>query len=58
MTQPKPDSQLQDSTSLRWSCLEDEQDSCVVVSDRMELVYINTAARRLIPGEWFGKRSF
>jgi hypothetical protein len=24
----------------------------------MELVYINTAARELVPGEWFGKRCF
>lgn len=58
MTHPKPDSQLQDNTALRWSRLEDEQEACVVVSDRMELVYINTAARELVPGEWFGKRCF
>ena len=58
MTQTKPDSQLQDRTALRWSCLEDERDACVVVSERMELVYINSAARTLIPGEWFGKRCF
>jgi PAS fold len=58
MTPPKSDSQLQDKTALRWSRLEDERDACVVVSDRMELVYINTAARKLVPGEWFGKRCF
>ena len=57
MTNLKPDSQ-QDSTALRWSRLEDEREACVVVSDRMELVYINTAARELVPGEWFGKRCF
>ena len=57
MTHLKPDSQLQDETTLRWSRLEDEPEACVV-SDRMELVYINTAARELVPGEWFGKRCF
>jgi len=50
MTTSKSDSQLQDSTALRWSRLEDERDACVVVSDRMELVYINSAARELVPG--------
>jgi hypothetical protein len=58
MTNRKPDSPLQDATALRWSRLEDERDACVVVSDRMELVYINTAARDLVSGEWFGKRCF
>ena len=58
MTQPKPDSQLQDATALRWNRLEDEREACVVVSDRMELVYINSAARALVPREWFGKRCF
>ena len=57
MTHLKPDYQLQDETTLRWSRLEDEPEACVV-SDRMELVYINTAARELVPGEWFGKRCF
>jgi len=58
MTVLKPDSQLQDETALRWSRLEDEREACVVVSDRMELVYINAAARELVPSEWFGKRCF
>jgi hypothetical protein len=58
MTYLKPGSQLQDKTALRWSRLEDEREACVVVSSRMELVYINTAARELVPGEWFGKRCF
>ncbi len=58
MTQLNPDSQLQDNAALRWSRLEDEQGACVVVSDRMEFVYINAAARELVPGEWFGKRCF
>jgi hypothetical protein len=53
------ESRLRDETTLRWSCLEDEREACVVVSERMELVYINAAARQLVlPGEWFGKRCF
>jgi hypothetical protein len=58
MTHLNSDSQLQDRTTLRWSRLEEEREACVVVSDRMELVYINSAARELVPGEWFGKRCF
>jgi hypothetical protein len=58
MTHIKPDSPLQNETALRWSRLESESEACVVVSDRMELVYINAAARELVPGEWFGRRCF
>jgi hypothetical protein len=58
MTHLKPDSPLQDETALRWNRLEDEREACVVVSDRMDLVYINQAARELVPGEWFGRRCF
>ena len=58
MTNLKPDSQLQDKAALRWSRLEDEDGACVVVSDRMELVYINAAAVELVAGSWFGKRCF
>ena len=58
MTQFRPGSPLQDEAAVRWSRLADEREACVVVSDRMELVYINTAARELVPGEWFGKRCF
>lgn len=54
----KPDSPLQDRAALRWSRLEDERGACVVVSDRMELVYINAAARVLVAGEWFGRHCF
>lgn len=58
MTDRKPDSHLQDKAALRWSRLEDERGACVVVSDRMELVYINGAAQELVAGAWFGKRCF
>ena len=52
------DPTLRDETALQWSFLDDEPDACVVVSERMELVYVNTAARGLMPSEWFGKRCF
>ena len=58
MTHHESDSRLRDEGTLRWSCLEDEREGCIVVSERMELVYINAAARELMPGEWFGKRCF
>lgn len=49
---------LQDESALRWNLLEDEPDACIVVSERMELVYLNGAARRLVPADWFGRRCF
>ncbi len=49
---------LRDEASLHWNFLEDEGDPCVVVSERMEFVYINGAARSLVPDQWFGKRCF
>lgn len=55
---PHSQSPLQDETALRWGFLEDESEACVVVSDRMELVYINAAGRTLVPAHWFGKRCF
>jgi len=59
MTHSESGSLLQDETTLRWSCLDDERDACLVVSERMELVYINVAGRQLVlPGGWFGKRCF
>ena len=58
MTHPEPRPQFRDEEALRWCFLEEERDACVVVSERMELVYINAAGRALVPGEWFGKRCF
>jgi hypothetical protein len=52
------DPTLRDEAALSWNFLEDEHDPCIVVSERMELVYINGAAQRLVPQEWFGKRCF
>ena len=53
-----PDQTLQDETTLRWNFLETERDPCLVVSERMELVYVNEPARKLVPEQWFGKRCF
>ena len=49
---------LQDEDLLRWGFLEQNTDACAVVSDRMELVYLNEPARALVPKEWFGRRCF
>ena len=49
---------LEDEDSLRWGFLEENGDACAVVSDRMELVYLNALARGLVPEEWFGRRCF
>ena len=51
-------SMLQEESALRWGFLEQEKDACAVVSDRMELVYMNEPARRLVPLDWFGRRCF
>ncbi len=43
---------------MRWSFLDNEEDACVVFSEWMEIVYLNAAARLLVPEQWFGKRCF
>ena len=58
MTEPVSHPALQEETALRWNFLEDEQEACVVVSERMEFVYMNAVARNLVPERWFGKRCF
>ena len=58
MTDIDERSPLRDESALRWNFLEDEADACIVVSGRMELVYVNGAAKTLIPDAWFGKRCF
>jgi len=55
---PIPESALQDESVARWGFLEEEAEACAAVSDRMELVYLNEAARALVPTGWFGKRCF
>jgi hypothetical protein len=49
---------IEDESALRWGFLEDDQDACAVVSDRMELVYMNDPARKLVSQDWFGRRCF
>jgi hypothetical protein len=49
---------LEDETALRWGFLEQDPDACAVVSDRMELVYMNEPARKLVSESWFGRRCF
>lgn len=49
---------LHDETALHWNFLNEQTDPCVVVSDRMEFVYVNQAAQALVPEQWFGKRCF
>ena len=59
MKHDSSNSPLKDEATLRWSCLDAERDACAVVSERMEFVYLNAAARGLVRrGEWFGKRCF
>lgn len=53
-----PDTTLRDEAGLRWGFLDTEEDPCVVVSERMELIYVNAAAQGLVPEGWFGKRCF
>ena len=58
MSNPDLPSALRDETAMRWSFLEEVLEPCLVVSERMEFVYVNTAARDLVPDGWFGKRCF
>lgn len=39
-----------------WNFLEEEADACAVVTRRMEVIFLNPAARRLVPRRWFGCR--
>ncbi len=49
---------LEDESAIRWEFLEDESDACAVVSERMELLYLNEAGRALTLPDWFAKRCF
>lgn len=42
--------------AARWSFLDGAEDACAVVTPRMEVVYLNEAARSLVPASWFGFR--
>lgn len=47
---------LQRRAARQWGFLENHTDACGVVTSRMELVYLNAAARKLVPAKWFGCR--
>jgi len=49
---------LKDENAIRWEFLENESDPCAVVSERMELLYLNEAGRALTLPVWFAKRCF
>lgn len=49
---------LEDENAIRWEFLEEESDACAVVSERMELLYLNEAGRALTLPDWFAKRCF
>lgn len=49
---------LKDENAIRWEFLETESDPCAVVSERMELLYLNEAGRSLTLPDWFAKRCF
>lgn len=40
----------------QWGILDDHPDACGIVTPRMELLYLNAAARRLAPSQWLGRR--
>lgn len=52
------ESMLRDEISATWDFLEKESEPCAVVSERMELLYLNKTGRTLGAAEWFGKRCF
>jgi|GEM_PF-951807 len=49
---------LKDENAIRWEFLETQSDACAVVSERMELLYLNQAGRALSLPDWFAKRCF
>ena len=48
--------QHQRRMASRWGFLEAERDACSVVTRQMVVVYLNEAARSLVPPGWFGRR--
>ncbi len=55
---PVTQTALKDENAIRWEFLEDESEACAVVSERMELLYLNEAGRALTLPDWFAKRCF
>lgn len=46
----------QERVAEQWRFLERHPDACGVVTRRMEVIYLNAAARMLVPRGWFGCR--
>jgi hypothetical protein len=42
--------------AARWSFLDEQSDAVSVVTRRMEILYLNAAARGLVPPAWMGRR--
>jgi hypothetical protein len=55
---PVTESLFKDENAIRWEFLEQESDACAVVSERMELLFLNEAGRTLTLPDWFAKRCF
>lgn len=55
---PLTRSLFKDENAFRWEFLEEQKDACAVVSERMELLYLNQAGRALTLPDWFAKRCF
>ncbi len=55
---PEHQSTLQEEANLRWSFIDKVDDACVVVTERMEIVFVNGQARGLLQEHTFGKRCF
>ena len=49
---------LKEDSALSWQFLDGEADPCAVVTNRMELLYINQPCQSLVPHEWFARRCF
>ena len=55
---PLTRSLFKDENAIRWEFLEQQQDACAVVSERMEVLYLNAAGRALSLPDWYAKRCF
>ena len=55
---PLTRSLFKDENAFRWEFLEQQKDACAVVSERMEVLYLNEAGRALTLPDWYAKRCF
>ncbi len=47
--------ELNDEAAFQWDFLEAESDACAVLTERMEMLYLNAAGRDWVEQDWFGK---